>query len=110
MREVNEERFSGADGYEQFQVDKTLRAASDDTIAVKFETTRTYADGTHHLGHGSEFWVLRDDRLREWHAYYVEYAQDGDDEYLSPDHMPFTRCGIAPERPSLRSRGGSAIS
>jgi ketosteroid isomerase-like protein len=91
MREVHEERFSGEDGYKQFQVDKTLRAASDDTIAVEFETTWTYADGPRHEGHGSEFWMMRDDRLREWRAYYVEYVQDGEDEYLSPDHMPFTR-------------------
>lgn len=91
MREIHEERFSGEDGYEQFQVDKTLRTASDDTIAVEFETTWTYADGTRHEGHGSEFWMMRDDRLREWRAYYVEYVQDGEDEYLSPDHMPFTR-------------------
>lgn len=91
MREVHEERFSGEDGYEQFQVDKTLRAASDDTIAVEFETTWIYADGSRHEGYGSEFWMMRDDRLREWRAYYVEYIQDGEDEYLSPDHMPFTR-------------------
>lgn len=91
MREVHEERFSGDDGYEQFQVEKTLRAASSDTIAVEFETTWTYADGTRHEGYGSEFWMMRDDRLREWHAYYVEYVQDGDKEHLSLEHMPFTR-------------------
>lgn len=91
MREVHEERFSGDDGYEQFQVEKTLRAASSDTIAVEFETTWIYADGTRHEGHGSEFWMMHDGRLREWRAYYVEYVQDGEDEHLSPEHMPFTR-------------------
>lgn len=80
MRDVHEERFSGEHGYEQFQVDGTLRAASDDTIAVEFETTWTDVNGTRHEGRGSEFWIMHDNQLREWGAYYVEYVQDGEDE------------------------------
>lgn len=101
MREVHEERSSREDGYEQFQVDETLRAASDGTIAVEFGTTWTNADGTRHDGHGSEFWMMCDGRLRECRAYIrptskvaktnisARIIRPSHDEWISP--RPFTR-------------------
>lgn len=91
VRAVHEERFSDENGSETFEVDKTLRAASDDTVAAEFETTWTCPDGTRHEGYGSEFWSMEENRIREWRAVYVEYVRDGAELQLSPEHIPFTR-------------------
>lgn len=80
-RKVHEEVFTeDHEGYE-ITIEKTLRAASGDTIAVEWETTWTYADGSQKEGHGGEFWTMRDDRLLEWHAYHALHDEDG---YLNP--------------------------
>lgn len=58
--------------------EKTLRAASGDTIAVEWKFSRTFSDGSQWEGHGGEFWKMRDERLLEWNAYYREHDEDGE--------------------------------
>lgn len=81
VRKAYEER-STDEGYEEYQIEKTLRAASGETITVEWKSTRTYADGSRQVSHGGEFWTMRDDRILEWHAYCVRH--DEEDELISP--------------------------
>lgn len=78
VRRVHEEGFADGRGdYEEFTIEKTLRAASGDTITVEWETEWVFADGSRNEGHGGEFWTMRDDRLLEWHAYHALHDDDG---------------------------------
>lgn len=79
MRKAHEEWLEVV---EEVQIEKTLRAATGDTIAVEWESTSTLADGIHLEGYGGEFWTMRDDRLREWHAYNMTHGEEN--EPVSP--------------------------
>lgn len=82
VRKAHEQPFRNRDDHEGYEdskgPDKTLRAASGDTIAVEWKLTWSFPDGSRHEGYGGEFWKMRDDRLREWHAYYRQYDEDGE--------------------------------
>lgn len=52
-----------------YRVRKTVRAASDDTIAVEWESTYTGADGATVTTRAGEFFVVRYGRVLEWHGY-----------------------------------------
>ena len=54
------------DGY---QLRKTLRSSSDDTVCVEWESSHCRADGSMASSRGGEFWLLRHGRVIEWHAY-----------------------------------------
>ena len=87
VRAVHEGMF--AEELEGYEIRKTLRAASGDTIAVEWTTTWIDTDGNRNGGYGGEFWTMRDGRLPEWHAYHRQYVHDGaddeeGDEYLNP--------------------------
>lgn len=74
--------------YPEFEMQKSLQAASGDTIAVEWINTWIDTSGDRHRGFGGEFWTMHDGRLREWHAYHRRYGADDDagehaDEYLS---------------------------
>lgn len=75
IRKAHEDVF---DDSVEFQIEKTLRAASSETIAVEWETTWSIPGGPRLNGHGGEFWTIRDDRLREWHAYHMQHDQEGE--------------------------------
>ena len=63
-----------------YRIRKTLRVAAGDTIAV--EWTDSWLDtpsNTRRLGYGAEFWTMRGDRLREWHAYWRGGPAPSDD-------------------------------
>ena len=52
------------------RIEKTLRAADGDTIAVEFvETWIDAQSGQAMQGFGGEFWTMDGDRLAEWHLY-----------------------------------------
>ena len=72
----------------EFDIQKTLRAASGDTITVEWRDSWVDGEGTHGEGFGAEFWTMEDGKLREWHVYYETYDQDelAGDEYLT--HHP----------------------
>lgn len=74
VRAVHESMFAG--DLQDFEIQKTLRAASGDTICVEWTTTWIDENGNHKGGFGGEFWTMRDDRLREWHAYHAEHTLD----------------------------------
>ena len=88
VRRLHEEVFTGdQQGDEQFQIEKTLRAASGDTIAVEWETSWTDSAGRQRTGHGGEFWTMRDGLLLEWHAY---HALHDEEDHLIPQHWDET--------------------
>ena len=56
---------------EHYELRKTLRAASGDTITVEFtETFVRPKTGEPMQGFGGEFWTMDGDRLAEWHLYW----------------------------------------
>jgi ketosteroid isomerase-like protein len=90
VRAAHEEMLF-ADDIDDWEIRKTLRAASGDTIAVEWTSSWVDGDGTRREGYGGEFYTMRDGRLREWHAYHQSYARDGaaddtDGDFL--DHRP----------------------
>jgi FMN phosphatase YigB (HAD superfamily)/ketosteroid isomerase-like protein len=54
------------DGYE---LRKTLRSSSGDSVCVEWQSSHRRADGSLAVSRGGEFWVLRYGRVIEWHAY-----------------------------------------
>ncbi len=73
----------------EFDIQKSLRAASGDTITVEWRDSWVDAEGTRGEGFGAEFWTMEGDQLREWHVYYETYDRDdltGDEELLT--HHP----------------------
>ncbi|WP_159904745.1 nuclear transport factor 2 family protein [Salinirussus salinus] len=60
----------------EFDIQKSLRAASGDTITVEWRDSWVDAEGTRGEGFGAEFWTMHDGRLREWHVYYETYDHD----------------------------------
>lgn len=50
-------------------LDKTLRAASGDTIAVEWHATWRNGDGSRGEQTAAEFWTMRGERLSEWRAF-----------------------------------------
>lgn len=90
LAEVRQFHEEGGEA-DDLEVRKTLRAASEDTIAVEWNATGIDSDGTHFDQYGGEFWTMRDDRLREWHAYDEVYEHDtAAGEYLSHHQDPPT--------------------
>lgn len=86
-RTFHEEMYADLDERREYEVRKTLRAASGDTITVEWTATWIDSDGNHIEVYGGEFWTMRDGRLREWHAYSESYEHDEtvdqrDDDYL----------------------------
>ena len=82
VREVHEAMYAGE--LQDFEIRKTLRAASGDTITVEWTTTWIDEDGIRNGGFGGEFWTMRGDRLREWHAYHAQHELDeADTEFLT---------------------------
>lgn len=78
VRAVHEEMFG--DENDEYEIRKTLRAASGETIAVEWTTSWIDPDGNRNEGYGGEFWTMRANRLREWHAYHRRYVHDGTDD------------------------------
>jgi len=74
-------------GLPEFGIQKSLRAASGDTITVEWTDQWVDPDGTRGEGFGSEFWTMRDDRLREWHVYYETYERDDPAEQRDRDYL-----------------------
>lgn len=77
-----------ADEMQEYEVKKSLRAASGDTITVEFTVEGIDPDGSPMEGYGGEFWTMRDGLLREWHLYYESHRLDEtddqrDEEFLS---------------------------
>ena len=58
-----------------FSLEKKLRAASGNLIAVEWTHTKTDENGVVFDGHAAEFWTMKGDRLIEWHAYCTEYPR-----------------------------------
>jgi len=52
-----------------YELRKTLRSASGDTVCVEWESNHRRADGSIVSSRRAEFWLLRYGRLIEWHAY-----------------------------------------
>ncbi len=63
------------DKLQAFSLKKSLRAATDDLIAVEWTHTKTDESGRVWDGYAAEFWTMKDDRLIEWHAYCTEYPR-----------------------------------
>jgi hypothetical protein len=78
--EVREAHAEAIAALPEFEIQKSLRAASGDTITVEWTDRWVDADGTRGEGFGAEFWTMRDDRLREWHVYYETYEGEPTDE------------------------------
>ena len=75
-------------GLPEFEIQKSLRAASGDTITVEWTDAWVDADGTRGEGFGAEFWTMNGDQLREWHVYYEAYDREEmtgqrDEDYLT---------------------------
>lgn len=66
--------------FPEYEIRKTLRAAAGETITVEWTDRWVDADGNRGRGSGAEFWTMRDERLREWHAYYEEHDLEADAE------------------------------
>lgn len=86
VREAHEEMLF-PDDIEEWEIRKTLRAASGDTIAVEWTSSWLDADGNRNEGYGGEFYTMRDGRLREWHAYHAGYTRDGPDDRKDADYL-----------------------
>ncbi len=56
----------------EFELKKTLRAATGDTIAVEWQHTRKLRNGDVFDAVAGEFWKMRNNLLLEWHAYVIE--------------------------------------
>lgn len=95
VRDVHEAMY--ADEMHEFEIRKSLRAASRDTIAVEWTTTWIDADGNRNGGYGGEFWLMDDGRLREWHAYHTSYVHD-ETEDRRPDDFLSLRGGTETDR------------
>ena len=54
----------------EFNIRKSLKAASGDTIAVEWTNSWLDKNGKRSEGCGGEFWTMRNGRLLEWRAYY----------------------------------------
>ena len=91
LEAVRAEHAEFVAAFREYDIRKTLRAADGDTIAVEWTDTWVDADGNRGRGSGAEFWTMRDERLREWHAYYEEHDPDDESgesaEYLEFDPM-----------------------
>lgn len=84
--------FSRARSY---HIEKTLRAASGDTVAIEWVDHWTDGESTRFVdGHGAEFWQLSDGRIQEWRAYWHGYW------YAAPPPA-----GELPEGAALRRSG-----
>jgi nuclear transport factor 2 (NTF2) superfamily protein len=86
LADLREHHAEPIAAYPAFEMEKTLRAASDETIAVEWVNRWTDTDGARHVGFGGEFWTMRDERLLEWHAYHRRYDSErtakGDGAFL----------------------------
>jgi nuclear transport factor 2 (NTF2) superfamily protein len=85
VRTAHEEMFG--DRNDDYEIDKTLRAASGDTIAVEWTTSWIDPDGNYNEGYGGEFWTMEDGQLIEWHAYHKRYAHDDADDVNSDAYL-----------------------
>lgn len=82
VRQVHETMY--AEELQDFEIRKSLGAASDNTITVEWTTTWIDEEGNLKGGFGGEFWTMRDDRLLEWHAYHAQHELDESDaEFLT---------------------------
>jgi putative hydrolase of the HAD superfamily len=65
---------------QDYQLRKTLRAASGDTICVEWESSYRTDDGRLVHGKAGEFWTMRFGLLIEWHAYYQRITDQPTDD------------------------------
>ena len=61
---------------QDFQLDKTLRAAEGDTICVEWESSYRDAAGEVVRARAGEFWTMRYGLLIEWRTYYHRFTDD----------------------------------
>lgn len=88
LRELHEDEFVlGDEPIREYEIRKSLRAASGDTIAVEWTNTWIDEDGNHNEEFGGEFWTMRDERVREWHAYAESYEFDETDDQQDEDYL-----------------------
>jgi putative hydrolase of the HAD superfamily len=70
IRRLHEEKLGFDDvGRPQYRVHKTLRAATDDTLAVEWWSTYLGPDGAPVHTRAGEFFVVRYGKVLEWHGY-----------------------------------------
>lgn len=76
-----------AEERQEYEVRKSFRAASGDTITVEWTVDWVDPDGSPMQGYGGEFWTMRDGRLREWHAYYEAYERHETDDQQDAEYL-----------------------
>lgn len=88
VREIHEEEFVlGDEAIREYEIHKSLRAASGDTIAVEWTNSWIDKDGIYNVEYGGEFWTMRDGRVHEWHAYTESYEYDETDNPRNKDYL-----------------------